>query len=372
MDNFKQSIISICLPFAIVKNKMDAVVLYNNLDAITEIKMIEPVKNIHLTNNKNSCALDSILVALFSFTPNIISTILNTNYKDVKIVELQRALRNLENVPDITNLRIALKSWPHVEKYSTPGIKDAGEFLIYLLAIFPEINTSVKVFQTVVENIVTCSRVDKTSSPIQYISINNINQYDTTSSFISSTTQVDRNQITIERLIQADIVIFYLDRLDSISNTFNKKKIIIQKSLTTLNGDRFYLGSVVAYSDNHYVTYIRMNDGWYFYDDSKPGKIKIRDISDTTFPTTNGVLFFYFPDYSSIDDYYLSTSIGQDLYVGVFNNDINQKLYYTSTKFDEIYSDPELRLVYKNRRSDKDEKTKLFIHTAKNYCKKFL
>jgi hypothetical protein len=373
MEEYTREILEICIPFAIAQKTIDPKTLYGLMDKVAFVKIMEPTRNIHLLQSGNSCALDSVLVALFSFMPDTIDTILEKKFEDPAKQELQKYLKTLNEIKTIEELRKIFHQFPHKENFQVASTKDAGEFLIFLLEIFQEeLNTAVKLFQSInTKGEITYSRIDRESSPIQYITsayFSKIKEQTPISDFLFITN--DTEPITVEKILQAPFLVFLFERID-------QKPITLTEIITLPNGDIFYLGSIVMYSQGHYNAYIRSSDWntttcWYLYDDMKIEKQKIGTFEDmlkaTPNPETNGVLYFYFPQYSCIDDYYLSRWDGNNMFVGVFEDIANPTLEYLASKFDNIVVDQALKNTLSNV-SKVDGSTTLYVLPIDKYLK---
>ncbi len=97
-----------------------------------------------------------------------------------------------------------------------------------------------------------------------------------------------------EELIQGPLILFFADRQ---GHALNQAKVICSDTLTTFNGDRFFLGSVVEEMEGQYQTFIRCED---YFVSTKGYKGPLPDSV-----STRGLLYVYQPLYESIDDYHL-------------------------------------------------------------------
>ena len=261
--------------------------------------------NIHFNASEKSCALDSVLVSLF-FPKNllierILHRILMTPESELSPID--KWVRNIYQWKNINELRKILP--PHVDDFSTPGEKDAGEFLSFFLSLFPkECFCEKKLFQTIADSgIVLSSRIDYESSPIQYLPsigftnqpenflLTNLEKIQTSNVF--SQTELYRGKykkITVnEKLIDPSIAIFSLNRFEN--GVLNDKKIIYPQTFNHLQ-----LKSIVCFQPHHYTAYVKDKDGkWFYYDDLLHEKIlRTGEQLDNPNPETHGVIFFYF------------------------------------------------------------------------------
>ncbi len=97
----------------------------------------------------------------------------------------------------------------------------------------------------------------------------------------------------IEQLIQGPLILFFADR----GTPFTTTRIAYSDTLTTFNGDRFFLGAAIEDVEGSYRTFLRRED--YFvstegYEGPLPASV-----------STRGLLYIYQPLYESIDDYHL-------------------------------------------------------------------
>ena len=340
MEEYKRTVTSVCVPYALKKSRITGTVkdIRRVLDSVDRLDNMRVPTRVCLENRLNSCAIDSVLAALFSHFK-----LTDYSGNNSKIAKISEWLQNIENQSDISTLAPLFKPFPHEDDFYLLGKqKDAAEFLMYLLRIFSDAITGVKIFKTVdLKGNVTCARVDKTSSPVQYISAVDLSkkQNVTVQDLIDLKTNV-RDKLAREELVSGDIVVFACGRLtnDGLVTT----RVVASPSLTTPNGDRFFLGSIVVYDNGHYISYIRDIYDWYIYDDLSP-QVRQRLSYDDMMsgksgpdPSTRGVLYFYFSDYSSDREYTLSKTKTNELRLGVFKNKLTPKLSLLSNRFDSV------------------------------------
>jgi len=119
----------------------------------------------------------------------------------------------------------------------------------------------------------------------------------------------------IEELIQGPLILFFADRQGDLSQA----RIAYTDTLTTFNGDRFFLGAVIEDVEGSHRTFIRCED--YFistegYEGPLPDSV-----------STRGLLYVYQPLYESIDDYQLKYWSSKDtLYIFPFTDTVTDLL----------------------------------------------
>ena len=104
----------------------------------------------------------------------------------------------------------------------------------------------------------------------------------------------------IEQLIQGPLILFFADR----GTPFITTRIAYSDTLTTFNGDRFFLGAAIEDVEGSYRTFLRRED--YFvstkgYEGPLPASV-----------STRGLLYVYQPLYESINDYHLKYWTSKD------------------------------------------------------------
>lgn len=370
----------VCLPYAISRNAKDPEFLFKTLDEVSSITPLNIPKRIMLRNCGSSCALDSVLTAIFSHDHcRYVKHILKSDKKD-KTANLRKALNTLYHTTTISDIKKEFKAFPHDEKFYDGGTKDAGEFLTYLFTIFQQELSCVKLFQmTDKDNKFIYSRVDRTSLPIMYVTpsvLKDCKENVTISEFLSIAEDVNDNT-SIERIVKSDIVCFIVDRIAS------NKSINVTETLTTINKDRFYLASVVVHANGHYMCYIRRGNAWLCYDDSSsPIEKRIGERSfnlsfafSPKYPNikTHGVIYVYVSDLSCVDDHYLRMEQSDgSVDIGLFHETENDKASYYSTFFKNVeVCSPAIknsinRTLYK---PPKKQKGTLRVHTIKDYLR---
>lgn len=330
MEEYSRMMTLACIPYAMAKKTKPAKDLYAILDSVDHLKPINRPKRINLETRGDFRALNVVLTALFSHFE------FDGHCKNKARADIFDWLRSIRQKRDIGTLLSLFKKFDN--NFTPP--KDAIAFLYYLLKIFNRDVVSTKIFKTVgPEGSITCARIDKESSPVQYISPADM----ATRKKIRVHDLID-NKTSVrgrEEMVQSDIVIFACGRVAD-DGSFVKTRVIATPSLTTPNGDRFFLGSIVAQFNGDYISYVRDGNEWFLHDDLKPKCIGGYDdmFSGYPNPSTNGVIYVYFPDYSSSDEYLLTLQKSNDefkeLIIGVFEDKITNKLLYLTNKFDSV------------------------------------
>ena len=168
MEEYKNWIKLIAFPFALAKQSMKEEDLYSILDSADYMATARPASMINLNNCGSACALDSVITGLFAHfqLPK------NKVYEDPHRQAIYQWFQQVSQEKNVKSLIALFRHFPHEEQFHVLGRpKDAVEFLMYLLKIFTKDITGTKLFKTVNEQgQVTCARVDKESTPVQYMS----------------------------------------------------------------------------------------------------------------------------------------------------------------------------------------------------------
>jgi hypothetical protein len=295
---------------------------------------------------KNSCYIDSVLLALFAIPNKILDK--NILKKDLSYIsqskkkwigcgrdvnsdffnrkqvqnELNRianSMRGMEQVRDCTMLRKYLENCPGSQEFHRGGMQDAGEFLLYLFNIF-EVGIMTKHRVTYVtnsttippENVVQTFQEFQISSPVYNISSHRLRTNksldirdflkDIEDARLSSddlyrdpdTGIKYKRRIEINKVISTPYIVFNAQRLysnGSRSHTPIKfpDKIKIGKNVLILQ-------AVIVHENHHYTCYIKYNKFWYHYDDITNSTKWLGELSNRRGfpdPEKNGILFFY-------------------------------------------------------------------------------
>ena len=311
----------------------------------------------------NSCYIDSTLVALFStpcqFTDNILNMNLSKNpisrfvggsypcgmsydedLQNRQMVQNQlniiaQSIRGSNTIVEYCfNLRETFRRCPDPENYYDNRIKDAGEFLGYILSLFP-VNTAVKRRQTYATNdmsfkpsfgslIETSDITDRNSSIIHQVDsfrllalkgektgLNNFikqredtypNELAEEDLFFPNNGNIGyKRRITYETLVSAPYIVFSLKRVNIFTNFINTE-IIPVPEITLKSGERFFLSAIVIFENLHYTCTFLCENTWYYYNDMDSTKYYIQRIGTYNdmlkirpSPMRNGTQYYYTP-----------------------------------------------------------------------------
>jgi hypothetical protein len=299
----------------------------------------------------NSCYLDSVLVALFAVPSKYTNTLIYGKLSEtdtcIKIspkkdlenrYKIQEQLRLISEsihgdkvVETCFNLRTTLRNCPHSEQFWDTNIKDAGEFLLYLLSLFPNLpyshmnekmwitnriddqhstmlindRTDTKHYVTWSVDSNTLLNSSKNTKISSFLEQTIVNTFDKENLYkhidpITGIVTMYSNLITLRKLVYSPYVIFNLLRRDVITNKIIIRSIIPEFSIKI--GTMIYLlSSIVVLLNAHYTCYFRCKDIWYYYDDVG-GMYNIKEIGGYNSlleaePSvkSRGTLYFYTP-----------------------------------------------------------------------------
>jgi len=304
----------------------------------------------------NSCYLDSSLFAFFAGPKKFIDNMLDMDLEGVReegectvenLNKIQYELRIIYNsitrqgnyVKYCTNLRKSLENCPHKEGFHTEAEADSGEFISYLISLFPA-NKNFITTKSYYTNLLDVSfekfkdREDTFKSEagdlvelikqIDREEIKNIGKYE---DVMLSEFLVDRLDDVLDEDFRADNGIKYIRRVQIRNITFSpylifnlmrlKKEGSRKINTNILNPDNvikigdqlFFLSGAVMYTGKrHYVAIAKYNDFWWYYNDShyKDSRSLIRfdtfddflsKVSELNLidPRTHGTQFYYTP-----------------------------------------------------------------------------
>jgi ubiquitin C-terminal hydrolase len=296
-----------------------------------------------LKNIGSSCYLDSVLMVLLAIPNKFVSTkILDVPIKNdptlcdmnsrIKIQtflkDLSNSLRKDGNIEYCTNLREVLVDCPGGEDFHLSGERDAGEFLQYILSMFPDTAIARKSVVTYYTNetgkfseknsIKISRRVDKKSSIIRFITafqLENENILDTQqllkitedsgilsgSNIVRHKDKVYKRRISVDNLEDAPYIIFSVQRKSPINGRILRVPLVPYQKLTLSDKKSFMLIGIVVYEKHHYTSYFKCNDNWYFYNDISKTPVKyigsyskmLKQDKRKPSPIKNGTLYFY-------------------------------------------------------------------------------
>ena len=355
-----------------VKNETDVVrrlQLFRKLDTDSHLEAAVRPNIVRLRNCGNTCAIDSVLAALFAYSVD-----LGSGHKHPATRNIVEWVANICDHESVSDLLPFFKAFPNEENFHIAGSsKDAIEFLIYFLKIFSGHVCSTKVFKTINRGVVTFASIDRKSSPVQYVPTSVLIGRDSVylQEFLVNNNTTDiAGKVTTEEIVQCDLLIFAIGRMMT-DGSIVTTRVVPTPSMTTPNGDRFFLGSIVVAADSHYVTYVRDRMMWCLYDDSSPTTTNAGQFAEmdtwSPSPTTHGVLYFYFPDYSSIDEHVLSEwSSPARLDIGVFEDAITDKLLRLHSCFETVVVSPVMPTLKKLEKVGGEPK--MYVWDAHTFC----
>jgi hypothetical protein len=297
-----------------------------------------------LNYTKNSCYIDSVLLALLAIPNKIIDkNILDKNLRYVskskqkwincgendlhnrtrvqdELIRITNSMRGLEEVRDCTQLRKYLANCPGSQPFHRTGMQDAGEFLLYIFNIF-QVGIMTKHRVTYVtnslanppENVLQTFEEFQVSTPVYNISSTRLRSKEPLdiTTFLKDVEDAKlsagnlykhpdtgvkyKRRIEINRIVSASYVVFNAQRL-SPNGSVSQTRITIPEKIE-IEGKVLKLHAVIVHESHHYTCYIKCDKFWYHYDDmSHSGTKWIGDLSQCKHlpdPEKNGILYFY-------------------------------------------------------------------------------
>ena len=254
--------------------------------------------------------------------------------------ELRKMARSIrgegDSVDYCSNLRSLLKKCKSSDNFHDRGLKDAGEFLGYLLSLF-NANVAEKRTEIYVTNEMdmsfddmritglddfhrTSSRTDRNASIITQLPAQELMEMGDgvqLSSLLSSITdsvtadsglryegKMYRRYFTLDTLVQAPYIVFTVERKMG-DGTVNGTSIDLEEVVALQSGEAFSLAAVVMFSGLHYTAVFRCGGEWFHYDDTGGqngysitrigGFSALQSGGLDPSPSTNGTVFFYAP-----------------------------------------------------------------------------
>lgn len=273
----------------------------------------------------NSCYMDSILLCIFgpylnnSLAKELLFTNLendtrknichlkHTNDIQNQLLNIAFTIHNMfpesKKIKNVQDFRNSLKKCPYKgrglqEQFYTNEMRDSGEFLMYLLGMFPisekavidikhyVANTNSKKYiksdqlkdkkGSIVVNIDFFTLVNLKEEPV---SLENFIKMEIRSGILSKDNlykvtegpykdQEFSRHLEIRKIISAPAVIFSINRI----NILSPDKILLTKfecpdEIVLESKNKLYLSAVTVYVGEHYVCYFKCKNKWYFYDD---------------------------------------------------------------------------------------------------------
>jgi hypothetical protein len=291
----------------------------------------------------SSCYVDSVLFALLAIpnsfvTETILDAVLTENPRKthkypcaphLKIGQVANAQVDLENRGRVRNellaiseslkggpyvetcqtLRNILRSCPHPEKYESPGDKDAGEYLAFLMSMFPDTEQVVLENKKFRDDELISSKVEYSNLvwdvPVEQILYETPDRLLTTRDLLEVT--YDGYEYTdVSTVVSAPYLIIHLMRCDGDGDCetekdgFSSIPVLPLEHLTLESGKRLALSALVYWENAHYTCSIRCENLWYYYNDGAEDKIgrglTYRDMlisDDTPLVMTSATMYFY-------------------------------------------------------------------------------
>ena len=318
---------------------------YNLLRKHVDVKKLRV-----LTWNDNSCYIDSVLFALFTFPCEFInkkillnrinhSPSLSTTDENIRnilqkyIIKLVISIRHTHDISDCSKFRKILSFCTLRGKpdFGQTDQQEAGEFLVYLFTVF-NINNLAKnrtityvtnnLSKNVTKNELQKSSIsfDRKASPIIFIDSfllkNKIQKNNQIFYFLkqfSDSGNLGKNNMVKYKgklfkrrfsyvtYIDSPYIVFWAQRADPVTNSKITTVITPTQKITLQKGRVLYLNSIILHigsiNTGHYITYFKYENKWYCYDDLKSKLVYIGNyfkmININPCPKTNGVLYFY-------------------------------------------------------------------------------
>jgi hypothetical protein len=316
----------------------------------------------------NSCYLDSALLSFFSsptvFSDNLLNMDLDANplpvmakypcgnTKETDLANRKRVQTQLKLISEsirgtgpyvkyCSDLRNVLKSCPNTENYHGTAFASSGEFLGYILNMFPLNVAHKKTITYGTNNIGTAWPKDKVqtskiwdckSNVMQSIPMDQVAEIGSggvnISTFLKQIEDSDgltsdnlfkphghpgifRRRLAVSTLEYTPYLIFFarraglMVRKGKLKEVFLQNKIIPEPEIRLPNGQRFSLSAVVMHTGHaHYVCTMKCGGVWYYYDDNGHAHTyelkQLGSFDDVVKgapynPITNGTQYFYIP-----------------------------------------------------------------------------
>jgi hypothetical protein len=280
-----------------------------------------------LTNNKNSCYLDSILISLMHVPNLIIDNILNCRIKDYKIdkinnisIEVQKQLNEIYDFIHSGKNRMVCSSIRNLfNKFYIAYKKDINkkQEKINWLSGQQEPSDVIEILNkmfnlshdTIYQETINKSTPNKVSALFNDFNIElsdllnnkkiNINDY--LPIHKSNFTNNNNRNINKTKEYLKSKGLFINIRRGYIEDHIEEKSFtsVYPSEFIKINNDTLYLMSmIIHYGDNihsgHYISYIKHNDSWYIYDDTKDDLEYVGDFKNINKEIYNNVVSFVY------------------------------------------------------------------------------
>lgn len=276
------------IPIAYRRRSVSEERLYKVLDQVANPERV--LVPLRLQIRKHPYSLDEqILLSIFSYQENVLDQV----PKDQMTPRVQRLHKLLQDMEGDT-----------VET-PAPSKTPKRSFKETLLTTLSSIESASPIHsKKLVRTPLGMVRIDKESSFLQVIS------HEALETMVEEDQGIAVQEMLkvptkggIEELIQSPLVVFFADRYGS-NQIFIDTSITYTDTLTTLNGDRFFLGSVIEDVEGQARTFVRCEDQFISTDGA------VGPLPPSV--STRGLLYVYQPLYESIDDYHLKYWVTKD------------------------------------------------------------
>jgi hypothetical protein len=230
-----------------------------------------------------------------------------------ELLAISKSLKGGVYVETCQTLRDILISCPHPEKYDSPGDKDAGEYLAFLMSMFPDTQQVVLETKKLRDGELISSNVEYSNLvwdvPVDQILYEPPDRLLTTRDLLEVTYDNYRSgyeYTDVSTVVSAPYLVIHLMRCDGDGDCeteedgFSSIPVLPLEHLTLESGKRLTLSALVYWENAHYTCSIRCENLWYYYNDAIEDKIggglTYRDmlISDETpLVMTSATMYFY-------------------------------------------------------------------------------
>ena len=258
---------------------------------------IQPLKN-----KKDSCYIDTVLIALFIDPQKWVIRRLNAKCR-VEVCGAKVPLKSIENIRNlyrqlaakisnhspsskktvnqgpVRNISTLCPLLNHKERFDEGGMNDPAVYLEFLLEIF------------------TCSNNSKDQYPFFYLETGPLKK-------LHNTYLGDLIQKQSTKWVPNDHVILDLTRLDHKGRYVKGVSVLPEEVLQFgSKGHELFLHAIIVWVNFHYTVYAVVGDKWFFFDDTRPHVEKIGSYSQLLkqsekktgrpSPLTDSKIYFY-------------------------------------------------------------------------------